>query len=150
MIDARNVVVLTGGIVTDPEKPTEKIIKFRMVVDGAGREANEQTGKKETSGGFFDVVYYVNDDPNGRFVTGQLAQGNLKKGSSIAVVGRLEHDRFKTKEGQKASRVQVVAEAISYAGRKPQEAGDGNGAAAPTPTATAAPAQETTEVPVEF
>jgi single-strand DNA-binding protein len=151
MIDARNVVVLTGGIVTEPEKPTEKIVKFRMVVDGAGREANETTGKKETSGGFFDVVYYINDDPNGRFVSGQLAAGNMKKGSSIAIAGRLEHDRFKTKEGQKASRVQIVAESISYAGRKPVEA-DGNGhAAAPPATKAAEPAgQETAEVPVEF
>ena len=151
MIDARNVVVLSGGIVTDPEKPTDKIVKFRMVVDMAGREVNESTGKKETSGGFFDVVYYINDDPNGKFVSGQLAAGNMKKGSSINIVGRLEHDRYKTKDGNKASRVQIIAESISYAGRKPADSDSNGHAPAPAPATHAAPASaEEAEVPVEF
>jgi single-stranded DNA-binding protein len=147
MMDARNVVVLVGGIATEPEKPTEKIVKFRLVVDMAGREANED-GKRVSSGGFFDVVYYLNDDsPNTKFVKGQLEAGNLKKGSSIVVAGRLEHDRFKTKDGQNASRVQIIAESLSYAGRKPQE-GESNGAA-PKATASAEPATATA-APVEF
>jgi single-stranded DNA-binding protein len=147
MMDSRNVVVLTGGIATDPEKPTENIVKFRLVVDMAGREA-DATGKKVSSGGFFDVVYYLNDaNPNTKFVKGQLDAGNMKKGSSIVIAGRLEHDRFKTKEGQNASRVQVIAESISYAGRKPTEE---NGAGTPA-AAAAAPAQAQAEAaPVEF
>jgi hypothetical protein len=149
MMDARNVVVLTGGIATDPEKPTENIVKFRIVVDMAGREP-DASGKKVSSGGFFDVVYYLNsDNPNTKFVKGQLDAGNLKKGSSVVVAGRLEHDRFKTKEGQNASRVQVIAESLSYAGRKPA---DENGAA-PAPAAAAAasaPPQAESAAPVEF
>lgn len=119
MMDPRNVIVLSGGIVADPERPTDKIVKFRLAVDYAGREKDS-----DDRSGYFDVVYYLNDEnQNSKFVKGQLDQGNFKKGSSISIVGRLEHDRFKTKEGNKASRVQIVADAISYYGRKPAEGG---------------------------
>jgi single-stranded DNA-binding protein len=132
MMDPRNVVVLSGGLVADPEKPTEKIVKLRLAVDYAGRDKDS-----DDRSGYFDVTYYLNDDnPNAKFVKGQLEQGNLKKGSSISIVGRLEHDRFKTKDGTKASRVQIVADAISYFGRasKPADAAT-NGGGAQTPAA---------------
>lgn len=124
MMDPRNVVVLSGGLVADPEQPTEKIVKLRLAVDFAGKEKDS-----DDRSGYFDVVYYLNDDnPNTKFVKGQLAQGNFKKGTSISIAGRLEHDRFKTKEGNKASRVQVIADAISYFGRKAPEGAGGGGA----------------------
>lgn len=135
MMDPKNVTCLTGGIVAEPERPTDNIVKFRLAVDWAGREK-----ESDDRSGYFDVVYYMRDDnPNTKFVKSQLEAGNLKKGSQISVVGRLEHDRFKTREGNKASRVQIVAEGITYAGRKPQDA-DGNGAAPAAQTASAAPA----------
>lgn len=139
MMDPRNVVVLSGGLVADPEKPTEKIVKLRLAVDYAGRDKDNPDDRS----GYFDVTYYLNDDnPNTKFVRGQLDQGNLKKGSSISVVGRLEHDRFKTKEGQKASRVQIVADAISYFGRasKPAETPTTAGANGGAQTPAAQPA----------
>lgn len=151
MMDPRNVVTISGGVVADPERPSDKVVKFRLAVDYAGREKDS-----EDRSGYFDVVYYINDEnPNSKFVTGQLAAGNLKKGSGISVVGRLEHDRFKTKEGTKTSRVQIIADAISYWGRKPQESsGSGNGGAqVPASSGTPAPAQTDEELlpaPADF
>jgi single-stranded DNA-binding protein len=144
-------VTISGGVVADPERPSDKIVKFRLAVDYAGREKDS-----DDRSGYFDVVYYLDDtNPNSKFVSGQLAAGNLKKGSGISVVGRLEHDRFKTKEGTKASRVQIIADAISYWGRKPLEASASNGGAqaAASSGSTPPPAQSDEELlpaPADF
>ena len=54
MIDPKNVISLTGGVVSDPELINDKIAKFRMAVDYAGSEKGSQNNS-----GYFDVVYYL-------------------------------------------------------------------------------------------
>ena len=56
MIDPRNLINLTGGVVTDVELVNDKIGKFRFAVDYAGSEK----GSDNTSG-YFDIVYYLRD-----------------------------------------------------------------------------------------
>ena len=48
MIDPRNLINLTGGVVTDVELINDKIAKFRLAVDYAGSEK----GSDNTSGYF--------------------------------------------------------------------------------------------------
>jgi single-stranded DNA-binding protein len=113
MIDPKNVITLTGGVVSDPELVMEKIAKFRVAVDYAGSEKGSQNNS-----GYFDVVYYLKDgndfaSKNANFIYSQITAKNLKKGSSIQIVGRLVQERWKQDE-QNRSKVVIVAESISY------------------------------------
>lgn len=115
MIDPRNNVILSAGIVTDPELVANgNIAKFRIAVDFAGSEKGAGV-----SSGYFDIVYYLKDgsdfaSKNASFVAKQISEGKMKKGSQIQLVGRLIQERWQ-QEGQGRSKVVVVAEAVTYA-----------------------------------
>lgn len=114
MIDPRNLLNLTGGVVTDVELINDKIAKFRIAVDYAGSEK----GSDNTSG-YFDVVYYLKDangfvGKNSLFIHGQIKSDKIKKGAKLQIVGRLVQERWK-QDDQNKNRVVVVAEHISYA-----------------------------------
>jgi single-stranded DNA-binding protein len=114
MIDPKNLINITGGVVTDPELVNDKIAKFRLAVDYAGQEK----GSENTSG-YFDVVYYLKNQSgfvgnNASFIHGQISQSNLKKGTKLTIVGRLVQERWK-QEDQNRSKIVIVAEHISYA-----------------------------------
>lgn len=114
MIDPRNLLNLTGGVVTDVELINDKIAKFRIAVDYAGSEK----GSDNTSG-YFDVVYYLKDangfvGKNSSFIHGQIKSDKIKKGAKLQIVGRLVQERWK-QDDQNKNRVVVVAEHISYA-----------------------------------
>lgn len=113
MIDPKNVISLTGGVVSDPELINDKIAKFRMAVDYAGSEKGSQNNS-----GYFDIVYYLknNNDfasKNASFLHTQITSGKMKKGSSIQLVGRLVQERWQ-QDNSNRSRVVVVAESVSY------------------------------------
>jgi len=113
MIDPKNVITLTGGVVSDPELVADKIAKFRVAVDYAGSEKGSQNNS-----GYFDVTYYLKDgsdfaSKNASFIHNQITNKNLKKGSPIQIVGRLVQERWK-QDDQNRSKVVVVAESISY------------------------------------
>lgn len=115
MIDPRNNVILSAGIVTEPELVANgNIAKFRIAVDFAGSEKGAGV-----SSGYFDIVYYLKDgsdfaSKNASFVAKQISEGKMKKGSQIQLVGRLVQERWQ-QEGQGRSKVVVVAEAVTYA-----------------------------------
>lgn len=124
MIDPRNTVILTAGIVADPEVVANgNIAKFRIVVDYAGSEKGAGA-----SGGYFDVVYYLKDgsepaSKNAAFVIGQLQNNKMKKGSQVQLVGRLIQERWQ-QDGQNRSKIVIVAEALTYAGSNYQKSSD--------------------------
>lgn len=127
MIDPKNNVVVTGGLVADPEVINENIIKFRVAVDYAGNEK----GSQNTSG-YFDVTFYTNNDENVRnakFVKGQIADGKMKKGSQVSLMGRLVQERWTT-DDKKGAKVVIVAEAVTYAGGNRPATADNSGAPA--------------------
>jgi single-stranded DNA-binding protein len=114
MIDPRNLINITGGVVSDAEMINDKILKFRLAVDYAGSEK----GSDNTSG-YFDVVYYLKDgnnfiNKNASFIHSQVSAGKIKKGAKIHIVGRLVQERWRQDDANR-SRVVVVAEHISYA-----------------------------------
>jgi single-stranded DNA-binding protein len=131
MIDPRNLINITGGVVSDAEMINDKILKFRLAVDYAGSEK----GSDNTSG-YFDVVYYLKDgsnfiNKNASFIHSQVSAGKIKKGAKIHIVGRLVQERWRQDDANR-SRVVVVAEHISYA------ASSGTGAkSSDAPAATA-------------
>jgi len=114
MIDPRNLINLTGGVVSDVELINDKIAKFRLAVDYAGSEK----GSDNTSG-YFDIVYYLKDmagamTKNANFIYTQLKADKIKKGGKLQIVGRLVQERWK-QDDQNKNRVVIVAEHISYA-----------------------------------
>jgi hypothetical protein len=146
MIDPRNIVNLTAGIVSDPESVANgNILKFRIAIDYAGNEK----GSGMTSG-YFDVVYYLKDgsdfaSKNASFVGKQVSEGKMKKGSQVQILGRLFQERWQ-QEGLNRSKIVVVAEAITYAGGGYQKS-DSSTTATST---TAAQGNASFSVPDEF
>jgi len=140
MLDPNNLINISGGLVSDPEMVNGKILKFRIGVDYSGSEKDSQN-----TSGYFDVVYYLKDasgfvSKNATFVNTQIDQSKMKKGSSVAVVGRLVQERWKQDE-QSRSRIVIVAEHVTYAARSGKSSSD-----SPKETSTDA----TSSVPSSF
>lgn len=143
MLDPKNMVTLTAGVVADPEIINDKIAKFRIALDYAGSEKDSQSNS-----GYFDVTYYLKDkegfvSKNASFVHGQITGGKIKKGSQISIIGRLLQERWE-QEGAKRSKVVVIAEHVAYA---PGGAKSSDGASTSSSTGSA---QKYASVPEEF
>lgn len=121
MIDPKNTVVLTAGIISDPEIVANgNIAKIRIAVDYAGSEKGSGM-----SSGYFDVTYYLKDgsdyaNKNASFVAGQITNNKMKKGSQVQIVGRLVQERWQ-QDNQNRSKVVIAAESITYAGSSYQK-----------------------------
>ena len=130
MLDPKNMVNLTAGIVADPEIVNDKIAKFRVAIDYAGSEKGAQS-----TSGYFDVTYYLKDgsgfaNKNASFIHGQITGGKMKKGSQISIIGRLLQERWQ-QDNQNRSKVVVVAEHIAYAASsRPSDKSDSNNSSA--------------------
>lgn len=113
MIDARNLGVLTCGLVADPEMVGNgKAVKYRLAADMAG---NERDSDNRT--GYFEAVQFLRDDQHSKFVTSQVNDGKLSKGSQVMVTYRLQQSRWQNNEGQNRSRVELVVESLNYVPR---------------------------------
>lgn len=114
MLDPKNMVHLTCGVVADPEIINDKIAKFRVAIDYAGSEKGSQS-----TVGYFDVTYYLKDsngfaNKNASFIHSQITGGKMKKGSQISLIGRLVQERWQ-QDNQNRSKIVVVAEHVAYA-----------------------------------
>lgn len=110
MINASNMVTISGGLTRDPEYREDiGLVTFSIGVDNAGREGGQ------TASGFFDIDVWTKDTKFspaflGEYVVKALGEKTLAKGSRVNIIGRLKQDRFETKDGSKASRVTITAE----------------------------------------
>lgn len=131
MLDPQNLVTISGGIVSDPEVVNDRILKIRLGVDYAGSEKDS-----DNNNGYFDIVYYLKDNngftnKNASFVAGQIGEGKMKKGSTVSIIGRLVHERWK-QDDQPRSKVVVVAEHMTYGQRSATTNGSSSTGAAKT------------------
>jgi single-strand DNA-binding protein len=98
-----NVVVLIGRVVADPElKYTPSgiaVCQLRIAVD---RRFKNESGERETD--FFDVVAWRQ--------SAEFAANYLTKGRLIAVHGRLQSRSWVQQDGQRRSKVEVIADNI--------------------------------------
>lgn len=145
MLDPKNVITITGGVVADPELINDKIAKFRLAVDYAGSEKGSQNNS-----GYFEIVYYLksgNDfaSKNAEFLHGQITSGKIKKGSTIQLVGRLVQERWQ-QDNQNRSKVVIVAESVSYV----MSGGSNKSAGSTNSTTTSSSNQEYNSVPDQF
>jgi len=124
---ADNTVTVIGNITRDPElrftAGGQALTTFGLASNR--RWTNRQSGQQEESTSFFDVSCW-----------GSLAENvadSLAKGNRVVVSGRLEQRSWETQEGEKRSKVEIVADEIGpslrWATAKPQRTESRNGQA---------------------
>ena len=102
-----NRVTLTGNLTRDPELVKTAggltICKLGLAVNA--RRKN-QSGEWEDKPNFFDVTVFG--------AQGENAGKYLAKGRAVAIDGKLDWSQWETPEGQKRSKVQVIADQVQY------------------------------------
>lgn len=117
MLDPQNLVTISGGLIAEPEIVANgKIAKIRLAVDYAGSEKDS-----DNNSGYFDVTYYLKDNngyttKNASFVAAQIDAGKMKKGTTVAIIGRLLQERWKQDDSSR-NRVVIIAEHMTYGQR---------------------------------
>ncbi len=105
-----NVVVLIGRLVADPElRYTPNgvpVTSLRVAVDRRFRAGD--SGEKQTD--FFDVTVWNK--------SAEFAANYLTKGSLISIEGRLQQRTWVQQDGQKRSKVDVIANSIQGLDRR--------------------------------
>ena len=103
---ADNVVTLVGNVTRDPElrfTPNgQATASFGLAVNR--RWQNKQTQEWEEATSFFDVVTW-------RELAENVSE-SVAKGTRVVVTGRLEQRSWETPEGDKRSRIEVIADEI--------------------------------------
>ena len=102
-----NVVVLAGNVVSDPESRStstgKTVATFRLAI-------NNPINDKDTV--FIDVDVW---EKQAEFVINYV-----KKGGAVSVTGRLKQDSWE-KDGEKRSKILVVAERVGFVGSKKKD-----------------------------
>ena len=113
-----NKVFLVGNLARDPDlrhTPSgTPVAEFRMAVSDT---YTTSTGEKRDRTCFIDVVAWR-----------RLAEScgdYLTKGSPVFVEGRLEQDTWETNDGQKRSRIRVVAYSVQFIRRETHRSASG-------------------------
>lgn len=136
-----NRVVVTGNLTRDPElRATSSgmaVLKLGIAVND--RRKNPQSGEWEDAPNFFDVTVFGQ--------RGESLSRFLQKGSKIAVEGKLRWSQWETPDGDKRSKVEIIADDIEFMTAR----GEGGGApqySAPAPAS--APKPEVFEDDIPF
>lgn len=101
-----NSVTLVGNITRDPElrftASGQATASFGLAVNRVWND--RQTNEKKEAVSFFDIVCWREMAEN--------ASESLSKGARVVVTGRLEQRSWETPEGEKRSKIEVVADEI--------------------------------------
>lgn len=113
-----NKVFLVGNLARDPDlrhTPSgTAVTEFRLAVSDS---YTTSSGEKHDRTCFIDVVCW-------RKLAESCAE-YLKKGSPVFVEGRLEQDSWTTSDGQKRSRIRVVAYSVQFIRREVERSASG-------------------------
>lgn len=105
-----NRVILIGNLTRDPElrfTPSgSPVANFGLAVN---RTYTNKQGEKVDNVDYFNIVAWAK--------LAELCSEYIRKGSPIAVEGRLQSRSWETTEGQKRSTVEVVAENVQFLGK---------------------------------
>ena len=118
-----NKVVVSGNLTRDPELRSTPsgtaVLALGIAVND--RRKNQETGQWEDVPNFFDVsVFGPRAEALSRF---------LSKGSKVAIEGRLRWHSWETPQGDKRSKVDIVADEIEFMSSR--DAGSGPSYSAP-------------------
>lgn len=131
-----NRVVLVGNLTRDPEL---RYLPSGTSVANLGIAVNSR--RKNTDGEWIDEANFFDISVFGK--QAENCSEYLKKGSQVAVDGRLRSRSWETNDGQKRSKVEVVAESVQFLGKPASQGG------AQAPQAEAPQAEATEEAPTE-
>lgn len=127
-----NKVVVSGNLTRDPElrmAGTTPVLQMGIAVND--RKKNNETGQWEDVPNFFDVVVWG--------ARGESLSRFLTKGTKVVVSGRLRWNQWQNAEGEKRSKVEIVADDVEFMNSRNSDGGTGNaGYAAPAPAAPSA------------
>jgi single-strand DNA-binding protein len=102
-----NKVLLIGNLTRDPEMryiPSgTAVAEFGLAID---REWKDKSGEKKDDTCFVDITVW------GR--TAEICNQYLKKGRQVYIEGRLDYSAWETKEGDKRSKLRVVADRVQF------------------------------------
>ena len=119
-----NRVVISGNLTRDPElKATAggmSILNMRMAVND--RRKNQQTGEWEDKPNYVDVIVFGS--------RGEALSRFLSKGSKIAVEGKLRWSEWENQQGDKRSKLEVVADDVEFLSSR--DGGSSGGYTAPS------------------
>ena len=110
-----NKVILMGRLVADPEvkysqgEQSTAIARYRLAVDRRFKREGEQSA---------DFISCVAFGKNGEF-----AERYLRKGTKIAVVGRIQTGSYTNQEGQKVYTTDIVVEEHEFCESKGSSSG---------------------------
>jgi single-strand DNA-binding protein len=115
-----NRVVVSGNLTRDPElRATASgmaVLKLGIAVND--RRKNQQTGEWEDVPNFFDVTIFGQ--------RGESLSRFLSKGSKVAIEGKLRWSQWETPDGDKRSKVEIIADDIEFMSSR-NEGGFGGG-----------------------
>jgi single-strand DNA-binding protein len=101
-----NSVTLVGNVTRDPElrfTPSgQAVATFGLAVNRVWND--KQSNERKEAVSFFDIVCWA--------AMAENAGESLSKGSRVLVTGRLEQRSWDTQDGEKRSKIEVVAEEI--------------------------------------
>ena len=112
-----NRVIIAGNLVRDPQLRTagsSQVASFGLAVN---RTWKDRDGQKQEEVTFVDIECW------GR--TAELVSQYLSKGRGCLVEGRLKLDVWEDKDGNKRSKLKVVAESVQFIGGREGGGGDG-------------------------
>lgn len=114
-----NRVVLLGNLTHDPELRSlpsgTQVCQLRLAVND--RVKDRTTGEWTDYANYFDITVF---GPQGERCAQYLARGR-----QVAIDGRLRWRQWETQDGQKRSKVEVVADTVQFVG--PREGVPGGG-----------------------
>lgn len=132
-----NRVVISGNLTRDPELRSTSsgmaVLSLRMAVND--RRKNSQTGEWEDAPNYVDVTVFGQ--------RGESLARFLSKGSKIAVDGKLRWSEWESQQGDKRSKLEVIADDIDFMSSR----GDGGGSSYSAPAPAAAPDSSDEEIP---
>ncbi len=123
-----NHVVLVGRLTRDPElkhlPSGTAVLEMGLAVNGRRKD---NSGDWVDKANFFDVKVFGNQ--------AEMLSQHLAKGRRIGVDGRLDWSSWETSEGQKRSKVEVVANSVQFLDSR-QEGEGGGGSRSDSGTST--------------
>ncbi|MDZ4654285.1 MAG: single-stranded DNA-binding protein [Coriobacteriia bacterium] len=123
-----NRVVITGNLTRDPELRSTSsgmsILKLGVAVND--RRKNQQTGEWEDIPNFVDVTIFG--------ARGEALSRFLSKGSKVAIEGKLRWSQWENPQGEKRSKLEVVADEVEFLSSR--DGGSGGGYSAPSTPAS--------------
>lgn len=113
-----NRVMITGNLTKDPELRSTSsgmsVLGMRMAVND--RRKNSQTGEWEDFPNYVDVTVFGS--------RGESLSRFLSKGSKVAVEGKLRWSEWENPQGEKRSKIEIVADDIEF--MSPRDGGSGS------------------------